>query len=205
MTPADIRRQVVVEELDLSPDGRIAVVARRTVRGGRYVTHIHAVPLDGGRIARPRQLTRGIVRDGSPRISPDGRRVTFIEAIPQDEAPASAMVLDLARGTSRALRRVGHGSVGEVAWSPDGKRLAFTAEVDPPRFLVGHVPPVAGARGRRRGATTGAVEPSPLARRITRADWRWDGEGHQTAGRTCSSSRRGGARCRGRSPPAISG
>jgi hypothetical protein len=33
MTPADIRRQVVVEELDLALDGRFAVVARRASRG----------------------------------------------------------------------------------------------------------------------------------------------------------------------------
>jgi hypothetical protein len=39
MTPADIRRQVV-EELDLSLDGRLAVVARRAIRGDRYVAHL---------------------------------------------------------------------------------------------------------------------------------------------------------------------
>ena len=32
-----------------------------------------------------------------------------------------------------------------LAWSPDGTRLAYTAEVDPPRFLVGDVPPIARA------------------------------------------------------------
>ncbi len=72
MTPEDIRRQVVVEELDLSTDGRLAVVARRSVRGNRYVTHLHSIPLDRGRLGRSRQLTSGVVRDARPRLSPDG-------------------------------------------------------------------------------------------------------------------------------------
>ena len=80
MTPIDIRRQVVVEELDLSLDGRLAVVARRLVRGLRYVTHLHAIPLDGGRLGRARRLTSGLVRDGSPRISPDGRKLAFVRS-----------------------------------------------------------------------------------------------------------------------------
>ena len=48
MTPADIRRQVVVEELDLSRDGTMAVVVRRTIRGIRYHGTLVAVPLGGG-------------------------------------------------------------------------------------------------------------------------------------------------------------
>ena len=69
MTPADIRRQVVVEELDLSRDGTTAVVVRRTIHGIRYHGTLLAVPLGGGgaAIARPRVLTSGVVRDTRPR------------------------------------------------------------------------------------------------------------------------------------------
>jgi dipeptidyl aminopeptidase/acylaminoacyl peptidase len=178
MTPADIRRQVVVEELDLSRDGRLAIVARRSVRGNRYVTHLYAIPLDRGRIERPRQLTFGIVRDARPRLSPDGSQLAFVRTDPiQDDKPAAIVLVALRTGQQRRLQRRGHGSVGEVEWSPDGRRLAFTAEVDPPRFLVGKVPPVDASR--RRGTTTAAKgEGSPLARRITRTDWRWDESGH---------------------------
>ncbi len=182
MTPADIRRQVVVEELDLSADGRLAVVARRSVRGNRYVTHLYAIPLDQGRIATPRRLTSGLVRDRTPRLSPDGRHLAFVRNDRMDDdAIASIVILDLQTGRHRVLAGRGHGSVAEVAWSPDGRRLAFTAEVDPPRFLVGRIPPVDTRRRRRlgRAASAAAVhEPSPLARRITRTDWRWDDSGH---------------------------
>ncbi|MEX1168879.1 MAG: alpha/beta fold hydrolase [Chloroflexota bacterium] len=178
MTPADIRRQVVVEELDLSVDGRLAVVARRSVRGNRYVTHLYAILLDVGRVGRPRRLTSGTIRDARPRLSPDGARLAFVRTDPtDDDQPASIVLLELRTGAQRVLRHRGYGSVGEVAWSPDGSRLAFTADVDPPRFLVGSVPP-ADASPRRSGKTGGKDEPTPLARRITRVDWRWDGDGH---------------------------
>jgi dipeptidyl aminopeptidase/acylaminoacyl peptidase len=178
MTPTDIRRQVVVEELDLARDGTLAVVARRSVRGDRYVTHLHAIPLGERPISVARPLTSGLVRDGHPRISPDGQALAFVRSDPaDDDSIASIVILDLRRGRERVLPARGHGSVGEIAWSPDSSRLAFTAEVDPPRFLVGPVPPV-DARRPRRGHDAGPV-PGARARRITRADWRWNGSGHQ--------------------------
>lgn len=171
MTPADIRRQVVVEELDLSADGRLAVVVRRTTRGDKYVGHLLAIPLDRGRVARPRVLTDGITRDTKPRLSPDGRTIAFVRSDPaDDDAPAALATMSVDGGSVRVRRARRHGGVGEIAWSPDGRRLAFTAEVDPPRFLVGPVD--------RVDARTSSDTPSPRARRITRTDWRWDGEGH---------------------------
>ncbi len=172
LTPADIRRQVVVEELDLSADGTTAVVVRRTIRRDRYVGHLLAIRLEAGRrVPRPRALTSGRVRDTRPRISPDGRTVAFVRSDPaDDDAPAALTLLPIDGGTPRRLRPAAHGGVAEIAWSPDGRRLAFTAEVDPPRFLVGPVP--------KAGVTARDVD-SPRARRITRTDWRWDELGHR--------------------------
>jgi dipeptidyl aminopeptidase/acylaminoacyl peptidase len=174
MTPEDIRRVVVVEELDLSADGRTAIVVRRTIRGNRYLGHLFAIDVGSDRdVPPPRQLTSGVVRDTKPRLCPDGHTLAFIRTDPMDDdSIASIHLLDLGRpGRIWPLKVGQHGGVGELAWSPDGRRLAFTAEVDPPRFITSPTAPIA-----RRGAR--ATSESPTARSIRRADWRWDEEGH---------------------------
>ncbi len=182
MTPADIRRQVVLDEHDMAADGSVAVVARRIIRRDRYQTHLFSLPLGpgqrGGRPApgsraAPHQLTSGRVRDGWPRISPDARHVAFIRDQTDDEwAIPRVCLMPMAGGRIHEIRAGAFGSASELAWSPDGTRLAFTAEVDPPRFLVGDVLPA----GRHHVLTD--QDTSPTARRITRTDWRWDGIGH---------------------------
>ena len=155
MTPEDIRRMVVVEELDLSVDGRTAVVVRRSIRGNRYLGHLFAIDLASGRdVPTPRQLTRGTIRDTKPRLCPDGHTLAFIRSDPTDDDSVAAIgILDLRRPDRVRMARVGgHGAVGEVAWSPDGRRLAFTAEVDPPRFISGRTrPDLAPRYGEGRG------------------------------------------------------
>src|SRR6185312_16561394 len=140
MTPDDIRAIVVVEELDLSVDGRTAVVVRRSIKGNRYLGHLLTIDLASGRaVPTPRQLTRGTIRDTKPRICPDGTTVAFIRTDPADDDSVAAIgLLDLRRPERVRMARLGaHGAVAEIAWAPDGRRLAFTAEVDPPRFIAG--------------------------------------------------------------------
>ena len=86
MTPEDIPTIVVVEELDLSVDGRTAVVVRRSIKGNRYLGHLYAIDLGSGRaIPRPRQLTSGAIRDTKPRICPDGHTIAFVRTDPTDD------------------------------------------------------------------------------------------------------------------------
>ena len=176
MLPGDIASVRVVEELDVTPDGWTAVVVRRIIRRGEYESHLLAVSLD--RRSSPRPLTAGRVRDTWPRVSPDGTRVAFLRGhVGSDDRPNELCTVSLSGGRVRRLAprgaRPGFGSISELAWSPDGTRLAIVAEVDPPRSLVGDQPSVGSRSARARS------DRSPTARHITRADWRWDEEGHR--------------------------
>jgi dipeptidyl aminopeptidase/acylaminoacyl peptidase len=158
-----IRRQVVLEEHDPLPDGGGAVVVRRFVYGETYRSHLLLVRFGGRSAAGPRALTGGAVRDTRPRESPDGRRVAFLRSFPDDpDRPTAVMVQALDGGEPWVLWAPEHG-VSEMAWSPDGRRMAFVAAAKESRFIVGK-------------ETKGRVV---TARRITRTDWRWDEVGHR--------------------------
>lgn len=161
--PADIRRQVVLDEHDVSPDGRFAVVVRRIVVGNTYRSHLWLVPLVGR--GRPRALTSGPVRDQVPRVSPNGRTIAFRRGPSEPGKHARRLMVLAIEGGEPATLTAERLVVGELGWSPDGRSLAFTAPAGPPRHLVGPV-------GDR------AHDIAPTGRRVTRIDWRWDGEGH---------------------------
>jgi dipeptidyl aminopeptidase/acylaminoacyl peptidase len=165
-----IRAQVVLDEHDLSPDGRFAVVTKRFVLADRYRSHLWLVPLEDR--GRPVQLTSGNVRDSQPRIAPDGSAVAFKRTHGKASGRAAnkgasdepeTLVLPIRRdrrlGRPWRIRTPKDRSVGEIAWSPDGRRLALTIDANPPRFIVG---------------PTASGDDAPTARRITRIDWQWD-------------------------------
>jgi dipeptidyl aminopeptidase/acylaminoacyl peptidase len=154
-----VRAQVALESFHLLPDGSQVIYTLRRVRRDDYESHLWLRPMRGG---RSRQLTRGRVRDGSPAVSPDGRFVAFVRSpVGDDEAVAQAWVLPLDGGEPWRLTTLKHG-VSSIHWSPDGTRLALVAQAGDHRFVVGE---------ERKGRT-------PLARRITRLDFRDDESGH---------------------------
>ncbi|MGH2445308.1 MAG: S9 family peptidase [Candidatus Limnocylindria bacterium] len=155
-----VRAQIALEAFRLSPDATWIVYSlRRTLGDHDYASHLWTRPFRGG---RARQLTRGRVRDGSPSISPDGRRLAFVRTpVPQDHATGQAWIMPLDGGEPWQLTRLEHGVSG-VEWSPDGRRLALVAQAGDHRFIVGD-------QGRER---------TPTARRITRLDFRDDESGH---------------------------
>lgn len=154
-----VRAQVALESFAVGRDGTNVVYATRRVIGEDYHSHLWLRPVRGG---RARQLTRGRVRDAGPAISPDGRHLAFIRTpVGVEGAVAQAWVLPIEGGEAWQLTTLAHG-VASISWSPDGTRLALVAQAGDPRFIVGEV---------RKGRT-------PLARRITRLDFRDDDSGH---------------------------
>ncbi len=157
-----VRAQKVVESFDLARDGSVAVLARRQVHGNAYRSHLWVVPTRGGRL---RRLTSGAVRDTEPQLSPDGEQVAFLRAASvqpgsDGDETAQVWIIPVRGGRPWRLTRLPHG-VASHCWSPDGRFLALVAEAGEPRFVVG--PQRAGME--------------PVARHVTRTDWRNDDTG----------------------------
>lgn len=104
-----------------SPDGRRAavVVTRADREQDRDVTTIDVVDLASGERTA---LTQG-PGDRSPRWSPDGRWLAFLRGA---DGPAQVWLLPLAGGEPHRLTELPLGAT-ELAWSPDGTRLAVAA------------------------------------------------------------------------------
>ena len=161
MTPptgrALVNAQVAIESFDLSTDGEWIAYGARVVSGEAYRSHLWVAPWRGG---RARQLTRGVVRDTAPAISPDGRSIAFVRSPAGTEGEPQIWIVPSNGGEARQLTRMPHGA-GSPRWSPDGRTLALLAQAGEHRFAVGQ---------ERKGRTI-------TARRITRTDFRDDDVG----------------------------
>ena len=143
--PRTLRDQVVLEEHDVAADGSFAVVSRRTVDGERYVSDLWLRPARRRRAAtaherrEPRQAAPRSPRTATGSRSPARSRAAT--------TPCSCS--STSRAASRAVLALGDLSPGELAWSPDSRTLAFTAETGPRA-----VPRRPEAEGRRAAART---------------------------------------------------
>ena len=89
--------------------------------------------------------------------------MAFLRSFPDEpDRPTAVMILAFNSEEPWALWAPAHG-VSEMAWSPDGRRMAFVAAEAENRLVVG-----AETKGR-----------TVTARRITRADWRWNEVGYR--------------------------
>src|SRR5947209_2155120 len=126
----------------ISPDGERVAFVMTTIeeRKHEYRSSIWVVPADGG---EAKQLTRGTANTHSPSWSPDGRWLAFVseregEAQGRDEkeqkkhgkGKGQIWLLPMDGGEAYQLTFMQHGASGPV-WSPDSKRILFSAAVGP--------------------------------------------------------------------------
>jgi dipeptidyl aminopeptidase/acylaminoacyl peptidase len=149
--PADVRRQVLLQQVALSPDGTWAAYSRRTVEKDEYRSRLWRVPLGRG---RPEQLTSADANDLRPEFSPDGQSLAFVSDRSERFQP---WLLPLAGGEPRRAAELA-GQVAAAKWSPDGRALLLLAPSGEHRFLVGS-------------------DEKPVARHIQDLTWRLDGYG----------------------------
>jgi len=91
----------------------------------------------------------------NPRLSPDGQRV----AVTIDELGSQEWILDIGRGTLTRLTFEGTYN-GAMAWTPDGKRLAFGTDRAGPRNLFWQL---ADGSGKAERLTTNEIAQSDVA------------------------------------------
>lgn len=126
---------------------------------GNAHRQLFIVEADGG---GSRQLTRGDHDASNAAPSPDGRRIAFFStdrsAQRQSKLPGSFELCTIAASGGRVERLVRNlrGS-GSIAWSPDGRELAYVANGED---QYSHLWAVSSRGGEPRRLTTDAVMPT---------------------------------------------
>lgn len=113
------------EEVDPapSPDGELVAFAWREQSGHAFDLYLK----ERGR-ETPRRLTDAPVDERRPVFSPDGRRLAFVR---EDGAETSIAVMPVGGGPPRRVKTLQTRDVQKLAWSPDGRTLAFSAHEAP--------------------------------------------------------------------------
>jgi Tol biopolymer transport system component len=133
LTAEDLYAFKFLSDAQLSPDGeRVAFAVRTVADRDAYRSAIWLVPFDGSREAV--RFTSGPGQDVGPRWSPDGRMLAFLSdrAAPEKtegkkRKPKNVFVLSLEGGDARQLTTF-QDDCADLAWSPDGRRIAFTVK-----------------------------------------------------------------------------
>jgi acylaminoacyl-peptidase len=167
LTPADVFDLEWAADPQVSPDGRRVVYERHfmDIVHDRRRSTLWVVAVDG---TDHRPLTTGTRNDGSPRWSPDGHRLAYVSADENGRAQIFVRWMDTGQTAQvTSLLRAPR----QIAWSPDGRTLAFTM------FVPDKPAPFAAMPDRPEGATW-ADPPRVIQRLIYRAD----GEGYLEPG-----------------------
>ena len=111
-----------VSDPQLSPDGRTVAYTVGTVdmAANRVVNQIYTVNVDG---SGPRQITSDKGSSSSPRWSPDGHRIAYVNG-------GQIWTMKPDGGDREQVTKISTGAGGPV-WSFDGKWIAFASDVYP--------------------------------------------------------------------------
>ncbi len=136
LAPMDVFELEYATEAQISPNGEQVVYVRHfnDVMTDRRYRNLWIVDADG---TGHRPLSAGRHLADFPRWSPDGSRLAYLS----DESGSMQIhVRWMDTGDSAAITS-GALPPGNIAWSPDGKRIAFTRLVPEAPLVIGEMPP----------------------------------------------------------------
>jgi len=124
MKATDLPLLSSVSRPTIHPDGTRAVtaVSRPDLIADRVVGQLWSVNLDG---SGARRISRG-VNDSSPRFSPDGALIAFVRSLGDGPGQLHVMAADGGEALQVTDQKLG---ISGWRWSPDSRRIAFTAAV----------------------------------------------------------------------------
>ncbi len=171
---SDLLRIRTVSSIDVAPDGTKAVFAVRSIATEtapadqevqaqptyEYRSHLFLLDLIDPN-AEPRQLTFGDRQDGSPSLSPNGRRIAFVRADADGESGGQCWVIPVDGGEARQVTNLEHGA-GLPRWSPDGGVILVSSQI--PIDQIDGTPPYPMERPKRQwkdAEPTDDVTPKP--------------------------------------------
>lgn len=152
----------------ISPDGQWVVYVRQfaDIMTDKRYSNLWLVRTDG---SEQRALTTGKFNDGSPRWSPDGKRLAYVS---NREGSPQIFIRWMDDGQTSVVSRLTEPPSG-LAWSPDGTRLAFFKLVPEAPLVIGKKP-----------APPPGAEWAPDAKYTDRLVFRFNGVGEVPRGFT---------------------